>query len=58
MASDDHAKVEHHLIDNTLFIEEAGVLAKCTCGWVSRPYFSGTSANLAFREHQESERDE
>ena len=46
----------HQLIDDTLIRAAGGIVAKCTCGWVSRPYFSGMSASLTFREHQAGER--
>lgn len=46
---------DHKLIDNTLVVEgtgpSKGVYAKCTCGWVSRPCFSGMIASIEFDDH-------
>lgn len=42
----------HKLIDDTLVVEANGIVARCECGWVSRPYFSGLVASLEFAHHQ------
>lgn len=48
----DQPKPTHRMIGDTMVRERDGIVAKCTCGWVSRPYFSGMSATVAFRDHQ------
>jgi len=43
----------HKLIDDTLITTKDGVVAKCICGYVSRPCFSSFIASLEFRNHCE-----
>lgn len=43
----------HQLKDGSLWRDEDGITARCTCGWVSRGHFSSAGASVAFREHQE-----
>lgn len=48
---------EHELIDGTLITVPGGIVAKCTCGWVSDIGFSGMMTSLRFREHQQAAKD-
>lgn len=43
----------HLLVDGILTCEQAGITARCECGWTSRGHFSSLAASAAFREHQE-----
>lgn len=45
---------KHKLVDDTLVRERDGIVAKCVCGWKSRPHFSMMSASAAFMDHEES----
>lgn len=49
--------VKHELVNGTLTRESDGIMAKCTCGWVTRGRFSSFAASAAFQEHQESPAD-
>lgn len=44
---------EHKLINGTLVVTQDGVVAKCSCGWVSRPCFTSMTASCLFMDHQE-----
>lgn len=46
---------EHKLVDGTLIREAGGIVARCTCDWVSRGHFSSLSASATFMAHQEDE---
>ena len=43
---------EHKLVGGTLTRNEDGIVARCTCGWVST-HFSSMAASAAFQDHQE-----
>jgi hypothetical protein len=45
--------MEHKLINDTLTRESDGIIARCVCGWTSRPHFSSMAASAEFREHLE-----
>lgn len=45
------APTEHRLVDDTLTREPEGIVARCVCGWVSRPHFSSMTASLSFQKH-------
>lgn len=47
--------MQHDLVDRTLIRADDGIVARCTCGWVSRGYFTILTASGAFRDHQEAE---
>lgn len=44
---------EHKLIDATLVREPGGIVARCICGWVSRPCFSSMVASNEFQTHRD-----
>ncbi len=41
---------EHKSLGN--YVEEDGVVNKCSCGWVSRPCFSPAIATIEGRKHR------
>ena len=49
--------MKHELVGKSLDIEVDGVIARCTCGWISRGHFSGFTASAAFQEHKEESDD-
>lgn len=44
---------EHKLANGTLITTDRGIVARCTCGWMSTPHFSSLSASAEFRDHQD-----
>ena len=42
----------HRLVDDTLTVTPSGVVARCVCGWRSRPCFSPLIASCAFEAHR------
>jgi len=44
-------QVDHRLVGDAVHRLDDGILAQCTCGWVSRGHFSSMAASAAFREH-------
>lgn len=50
---DDTTK-QHNLVGSTLIRVDDGIVARCTCGWVSRECFSSLIASSIFRDHQEA----
>lgn len=44
---------DHKLVDGTLKREDAGITARCECGWVSGGHFTSLGASAAFLDHQE-----
>jgi len=45
---------KHKLVDDTLIVDNTGIIARCQCGWISRGHFSSMSASVDFQEHLET----
>jgi len=44
---------DHKLVAGTLLRESGGIVARCTCGWVSGGHFSSMGASAAMMDHKE-----
>lgn len=47
---------DHYLIDGTLIRIASGIVARCSCGWISIPHFNSFTASVNFRQHQNDAR--
>jgi len=47
----DAPPTEHRLVGGVVTIEDDGIMARCTCTWVSRGHFSSLAASAAFQNH-------
>lgn len=48
----------NHAIEKVaVVLDKGGIVARCICGWVSRPHFSSFAATVAFMDHEDGNGD-